>query len=35
MNFPQNDEKKYDKSAVMEILQIFGIVSHVDCPSAF
>ena len=27
--------KKHDKSAVMEILQLFGTLSHVDCESVF
>ena len=25
--------KKHDKSALMEILQVFGTLSHVDCQS--
>ena len=27
--------KKHDKSALMEILQVFGPLSHVDCQSVF
>ena len=34
INFPENDEIN-DKSAFMEILQVFGTLSHVDCSSVF
>ena len=27
--------KKYDKGALMDILQVFGTLSHVDCQSVF
>ena len=27
--------RKHDKSAGMEISQVFGMVSHVDCQSVF
>ena len=34
IDFPENDEK-HDKSAFMEISQVFGTLSHVDCQCAF
>ena len=34
INFPQNDEK-HEKSALMEIWQVFGTLSHVDCQRVF
>ena len=30
INFPQNDEK-HDKNGLMEILQVFGTLPHVEC----
>ena len=34
INFPENDEK-HDKRALMEIWQVFGTLSYVDCQSVF
>ena len=34
INFPENDEK-HDQSTLMEIWQVFGTLSHVDCQSVF
>ena len=34
ITFPQNDEK-HEKSALMDILQVFSTISHVDCQSVF
>ena len=34
INVPQNDEK-HDKSALMEISQVLGTPSHVDCQGVF
>ena len=34
MNLAEND-KQHDKSASMEILQEFGMLSHVDCQNVF
>ena len=34
INFPENDEK-HDKRAFMEISQVFGTFSDVDCQSVF
>ena len=34
ITFPQNDEK-HEKSALMDILQVFGTLSDVDCQSVF
>ena len=34
INIPDNDEKG-DKSAHMEIWQVFGTLSHVGCQSMF
>ena len=33
-SFPQNDEK-HDKKALMEIFQVFGVLSNVDCQGVF
>ena len=34
IKFNENDEK-HDKSALMEIWQVFGTLSHADCKSVF
>ena len=34
INFPNNNEKHYE-SALMEILQVFGTLSHVECQFVF
>ena len=34
INFNENHEKK-DKNTLMEILQVFGMLSHGDCESLF
>ena len=34
INFPENDEKHH-KNALMEILQVFGMLSNVDCQRVF
>ena len=34
INLPQND-KRHDKSALMEIPEVFGKLSHADCQSRF
>ena len=33
INFSEKDEK--NKSALMDILQVFGMLAHVDCQSVF
>ena len=34
IKFSENDEK-HDKGALMEILQVFAMLWHVDCQSVF
>ena len=34
INIPDNDEKQ-DKSALLDIWQVFGKLSHADCQSVF